>query len=184
MNVDFNTHRYKDENQCEEDTDVQRKHSETIVSAFNEIRQSVDCKRSSNNDQTDVFDYLTLIQGIQRTRKFTEISNELRQHETDKNNLGLISRRELLLNQNRQNNEIPGKYDVCYLNLDQNNTEIDQESVGKVTNASYLEGSLLDRAKRNKSSETDISSDCNTMVDLSHARLAKILHQNMHTQNL
>lgn len=184
MNVEFDIQRYRNENHCEKDKDTQRKHTGTIVSAFNEIRESADRKGSSANDQTDVIDYLTLIQGIQRTRKFTEISNELRQHETDRNNLSLISRREHLLNQNRQNNEIPGKYDVCYLNLDQNNTEIDNEPVGKIANNSCLENSLFYRAQRNKSSETDISSECNIMVDLSKARVAKILHQNMHSQNL
>ena len=184
MNVESNTPKYVDENQYEETKDVNKRHTETVVGAYNEIRDSVDHKRSSDNDQTDAMDYLSLIQGVQRTRKFTEISNELRQQATGRSNLGSVPRRERLLSQIHQNNEIPGKSDVCNLNLGQNNNETDHDFGEKITNICNPEDTLLDRSKRNKSSDTDNTSENTQLIDLSSARAEKILHQNKYSHQL
>ena len=56
-----------------------------------------------NDDQTEVFNYLTLIQNVQRKRKFNEISNELNQQSNVQSFDSSLSRRERLLEEMNKN---------------------------------------------------------------------------------
>jgi len=62
-----------------------------------------------NDDQTEAYNYLTLIQNVQRKRKFNEISNELNQQSNVQSFDSSLSRRERLLEEMNKNTEIPGK---------------------------------------------------------------------------
>lgn len=169
MNVDCQFVRKTDKYSPEEQKNCMNSYSSTTSSVSNNKSPLNNRILVPKEDKSEAMDYLTLIQEIQRKRKFADISKELRQQNSQSHPSGSVSRRDRLLGHVFQNNEIPGKSSSD--NLKFNETEIDTktDSLHKNPEEDDVTAYTVLR-KRQKLGQLDSNSEVMQMVNLDSAR--------------
>lgn len=117
-------------------------------------------------DHSEAMNYLTLIQEVQRKRKFAEISNELRQQNNQPQFGSSVSRRDRLLSHIYTKHEFPGKSGSNNFKSGEDGSELESQVMPK--NSHPFDGmDSTVTSKRPKLAEMDSNSEGQLLVNLS-----------------
>lgn len=132
--------------------------------------------KKDEKSKEERMNYHDIIQDIQRKRRFEEISTIIKSTNSVSQSDKPKSRKDRLLNEIHQNNEIPGKFQV-------DNSKLTQIYPAQNNDDDFLEFSFcstedsLKGTKRSKIAETENDSEFTQTINLLEARLEKIRYQ-------
>lgn len=121
-------------------------------------------------DHSSAMNYLNLIQNIQRKRKFSEISHDIRANQTRAETSKFISRRERLLSEISKNNEFPGKSSTNDSKFESLSNGSGHQANLETTHSKSLRDETESTVKRMKLMEIENSSEASQTIDLVQAR--------------
>mmetsp|Transcript_6527 Transcript_6527/g.5603 ORF Transcript_6527/g.5603 Transcript_6527/m.5603 type:complete len:242 (+) Transcript_6527:3-728(+) len=176
MEVDSRQTKYINENDYEETKKKEETAQKNTVSRLSSVRIDYKNKSGSSNDHSKAMDYITLIQTVQRKRRFTEISNEIRQQQNSEIPESTNSRQEISLDNNTKNDDFPGKFIPNVLNLTR--ASIETEESPSNFNSEYELGNLLNSTHRRlKTLEVADDSERLRDIDFDSARRERDLNR-------
>ena len=171
VDIKFTSLIRKDENRGDKKEPVKAKVKEE--SRLSKARIKPMRKNTPQEDQNWAINYLTLIQNIQRKRRFTEISNELRQQSNSNYSKSLLSRQELNL-KNSENSEKSEPFEM-------KNGMIGTETEISNTNV-YTEYEMHNlvshQSKKFKTWEMGVDPDLHQMVNMDKVRKERNMNKN------
>ena len=145
--------------------------------AFNNKEPSYKRHCDSKHDQEGTVSYITLIQEVQRKRKFNDISNELSRPNYNSQFGVSVSRRQRLLNEINRNVEIPGKTYSDNSKIAQISSEISQMQISKLSQEVDDNDASYPSNKRARLVDLGNSSDSQQVVSLARVRRDRQLAQ-------
>lgn len=172
IDVDRKAKNFAKERKIEEEKRPKLKPRQRTESRLSRARVSAERVRTPKEDKDDALSYLTLIQNVQRKRKFAEISNQLKQKAEQETPCESLSRSDWNLNKSKPFGSIFEKKPIMGPSRDRLNTET--ESLSTVTNFEYdLSIKSNFSSKRMKTWDEEKDSELCTVIDLDKARKLK-----------